>query len=348
MSEFPVNFLFMCRALELTESEHDVHADIIRHVLNEPGFDVNKLTQGRAALHVACCDRIRSHVGAQLLLSDERCNVNLQNYSESTALMMAVRLVEFEDDKHARIIRLLLAHPRIEVNKSETMGITALHVACDDGIQSHVGAQLLLSDERCDVNLSEYRDGVFPLMTAVRYVKSEDDKHAKIVRLLLAHPRINVNHKGGRNNETALHVACKNGIKSHAGAQLLLSHDRCDVNEHDDSGLTALMKVANMAQSKSDAYGQIMQILLQRPDIDINKLNPRYNSHALFYLLSELAHEFSSSSEELDVLKLLLNHGADPNVPAHLLARAVNFCSLDVCRELLQHGADPNSAFSNT
>ena len=58
--------------------------------------------------------------------------------------------------------------------------------------------------------------------------------------------------------------------------------------------------------------------------------------------------EFSSPSDELNGVKLFLSHGADPNVPAHLLAWAVNFCSLDICRELLQHGADPNSAFTST
>ena len=69
----------------------------------------------------------------------------------------------------------------------------------------------------------------------------------------------------------------------------------------------------------------------------------------LYYLRrARTRPEFSSPTEELDVVKLFLSHGADPNVPAHLLAWAVNFGSLDVCRELLLHGADPNSAFPHT
>ena len=47
-------------------------------------------------------------------------------------------------------------------------------MACGWGIKSHVGVQLLLSDERCDVNLLA-GDGYTALMMAVRQVVSEDD-----------------------------------------------------------------------------------------------------------------------------------------------------------------------------
>ena len=123
----------MCRALELIESEHDIYAGIIRLVLKTPGFDVNTLQQWgnewrhrRAALHAACGDTIRSHVGAQLLLSDERCDVNLRDGDGRTALMTAVRLVESENDKHAKIVRNLLAHPHAMVNKTREFSDTPL------------------------------------------------------------------------------------------------------------------------------------------------------------------------------------------------------------------------------
>ena len=90
----------LCRALESTESEHDEHADTIRRVLKTPGFDVNRLEQWgearwdhREALHVACDDDIRTHIGAQLLLSDERCDVNIPDNRSNTAMMFAVRRV---------------------------------------------------------------------------------------------------------------------------------------------------------------------------------------------------------------------------------------------------------------
>ena len=84
------------RALVSTRSEHDEHADIIRAKLNKPAFDVNELKvwydgwSAEAALHVSCGNDIRSHVGAQLLLNDERCDVNLQYNDGDTALMKTV------------------------------------------------------------------------------------------------------------------------------------------------------------------------------------------------------------------------------------------------------------------
>ena len=65
------------RALESTRSEHDEHADTIRAALNNPELDVNELRDwvdglpDKTVLHMACSVVIQSHVGAQLLLSDD-------------------------------------------------------------------------------------------------------------------------------------------------------------------------------------------------------------------------------------------------------------------------------------
>ena len=176
----------LVKAVKRVKSEHGGKANEIRHLLADERIDVNYRDQlGETALHAACGYNIRSDVGAQLLLNDERCDVNVQDDFGITALMTAVRLVESEDDKYAKIVRLLLAHPSIDVNKQNEEEETALHTACGFGTKSHIGAQLLLIDEKCDVNLKDRRHGNTALMTAVRWVESEDDKHAKIVRLLL-------------------------------------------------------------------------------------------------------------------------------------------------------------------
>ena len=180
---------------------------------------------------------------------------------------------------------------------------------------------------------------------------SEDDQHAKIARLLLAHPRIDVN-KQNRDGETALHKACEYGVIYHVGARLLLSDDRCDVNARDNDGNTPLMFLTRKdditADELTDDKITTIQSLLQH-GADFNHLN-KHNESALWLYLRRAGTrpEFSLPRNELDNVNLFLLYGADPNVPAHLLAWAVKFCSLDVCRELLQHGADPNSAFPNT
>ena len=266
---------------------------------------------------------------------------------DENKLSHALQSTRSEHDEHADTIRASLKSPDLDVNRLVkwcliTPTTTLLNVACGSGIQSHVGAQLLLSDERCDVNLQNGGDTA--LMKAATLVNSEDDKHAKIVRLLLAHPRIDVNRQNWY-GETALHKACAGFLRSSVGVQLLLTDERLDVNVPNERGDTVLMVMASICYSSA----LILKLLLQQDALYMNNLN-KLNQSALMIILRKVctAPEFSSPSDELDVIKLFLSHGADPNVPAHLLAWAVNFCSLDVCRELLQHGADPNSAFPNT
>ena len=84
------------KQLHLVESEHDEHAAEIRRLLDvqtiSPWAGCLQNVQAigawadrvwwndywpHSALHVACGPNIRSHIGAQLLLSDKRCDVNI-------------------------------------------------------------------------------------------------------------------------------------------------------------------------------------------------------------------------------------------------------------------------------
>ena len=119
-------------------------------------------------------------------------NVSESDVDDNTPLAEAVSRIRREGDKFYEIAKLLLSQPNIAVNQQNNKGKTALHAACGYGINSHVGAQLLLSDARCDVNVLNSDDNT-PLMTAVRKVTSHDDVHAKVVKLLLQHDSADIN-----------------------------------------------------------------------------------------------------------------------------------------------------------
>ena len=203
-------FKDLCRALELTESENDEHADTIREVLRKPEFNINmhgrwdrSMYYLRGALHVACGKKTRSHVGAQLLLSDERCDINIQDFVGRTALIETVTKVKHHDDKHAKIMRLLLDHPRIDVS-IEGWFCTALQEGCSTH-DAHVGVQLLLDDARCDVNLQNV-SGETPLMMAAGWAQSLDKKHGKTIQILLQNSNTYINSLNPRNNDSALAI----------------------------------------------------------------------------------------------------------------------------------------------
>ena len=100
------------KPLQLTESEHDEHAAEIRRLLDVQtiGSQFGRVWWNEcwphSALHEACGPNTQSHVGAQLLLSDERCDVNRLDNTGCAALTTCVRLVKSEDDKYATLRKI--------------------------------------------------------------------------------------------------------------------------------------------------------------------------------------------------------------------------------------------------
>ena len=116
-----------------------------------------------------------------------------------TPLMLAVR------DGHVEIVRVLLAHERVDVNQARTRdGGTALLWACHTG---HVEIiKLLLAHDGIDVNQAS-TSGVTPLFTACAEV------HVEAIKLLVAHEGIDVNQPRTDSGITPLYVACEKGCR---------------------------------------------------------------------------------------------------------------------------------------
>ena len=110
-----------------------------------------------------------------------------------TNVQHAIIAVKTEDDEHAATIRRWLDTPGVDINET-IFAWTApvLHAACDWGIKSSVGAQLLLSDERCDVNVQD-EDGEAALHIAAFRAQQLDDHHGLILKMLLSRSDTNAN-----------------------------------------------------------------------------------------------------------------------------------------------------------
>lgn len=121
-------------------------------------------------------------------------------------------------DAHMDVIRVLLQHPKINVNIAKHDGETPLHRAC-------------------------YRE------------------YTELVELLLASPDIDVNSRDN-NGETPLFYACISG--SHHIVKLLIERDDCVVNAQNEKGKTALWKVCD------SGYLKIVKLLVAHPKIQVN------------------------------------------------------------------------------
>ena len=104
-------------------------------------------------------------------------------------------------------------------------------------------------------------------MSVVRRIEEDDDKFLKAARLLLLQPRIEIN-KQNEFNATALHQACKNGVKSHIGAKILIKEAGCDVNMQDIRGQTPLMYAVKNIQIPNDEFFKIAEMILKHSETD--------------------------------------------------------------------------------
>ena len=97
-----------------------------------------------------------------------------------------LRNVKFIDDNCARVVKLLLNHVKLNINQTDQTGRSALHHAC---CESAPGAQLLVKDDRCDVNIKDVNGNTALMMVALS-TQSLNDKHGKILQLLMKIPAI--------------------------------------------------------------------------------------------------------------------------------------------------------------
>ena len=221
-------------AIALIEKGADVNAGRSRaeftplHVTETPeiaialikkGADVNAETKHGTPLHVAASPGIASIAGykhslSRMFLSSEKDAATFHPVAGKRSLEMA---------------KLLLKDKRIEVNKTDKQGRTALYIATL--FSNKRVLKLLLKDKRVDINKAD-RNGftIFHLATLT--------KNIEIIELLLKDKRVNPNLASKRNGKTALHLAAEGGELMIV--ELLLKDKRTEVNKTDKDGNTPL------------------------------------------------------------------------------------------------------------
>ena len=184
-------------------------------------------------------------------------------------------------DGLTEMVALLLADPRIDINRPINRGATPLFIASQNGYKDVVS--LLLADPRIDVNRAE-SSGVTPFFMACQ------SGHKEMVSQLLAHPGIEVN-KADRPVYTAFFMACQNGnddVVSLSGRQ----EGRCE--QATKGGSYSFFGC-------SSGHKVVVSLLLADPRIDVTKGN--INNASPFLIATQLGHH--------EIVSLLLD---DPRI----------------------------------
>ena len=171
----------------------------------------------------------------------------------------------------------LLCH-QVDLNQGYKYGQTPLYMAAMNNHGEVVEA--LLSDYRTDVNAAVNNDNAL-------FVSSEKG-YLKIVRLLLAHPDIDVNKINTRSRKTALIIASEQGHLEIV--RTLLHNPQTFVNEIDLYGKSAL-KMASLR-----GFLRVVKILLRCPKTDVSMQEAGYHG----YDIEQAMNLHSSILAEID------------------------------------------------
>ena len=235
---------------------------------------------------------------------------------------------------------LVDTHPQ-DVNARGGRHVTPLHAALDMG---HLNVAMLLLARGADIE-SPGSWGRTPLHLATYH------GYADVVSLLVDR---GVNPNGGIYDwETPLYLASKYGRRD--VTRLLLKHG-AKPNYQEFGGLTPLRAawreghIDNVrllldygadANSPDDRGKSPLHVVLQEDsDIDILLLDPPY------HIMDSLKPNPAFFEHRLDVVMLLLEHGADANYPDNHGRTPIHIALrrgfIDVAQLLLHHGADAN------
>ena len=192
----------------------------IPNTKGETAQDIPLNEDGDRLLHIACqwgdVDIIR------YLITDENCDVNIQNMCKNTPLHTAAK--HCQNDSVTQLLSCVKCDPNIQNTNGDTPLHTAVEHCQNDSITQ------LLSCAKCDPNIQN-TNGDTPLHTAVEHC--QNDSITQLLSCAKCDPNIQ-----NTNGDTPLHTAvehCQNDSITQ-----LLSCAKCDPNIQNTNGDTPL------------------------------------------------------------------------------------------------------------
>ncbi|KAH9186767.1 hypothetical protein AeNC1_011261 [Aphanomyces euteiches] len=207
---------------------------------------------------IAACSSAYCTNVVALLLAHPRIDVNKASHGYQNTALHMAALLGLDDT-----VLLLLDTPGIEINAKNNVGCTPLILACgrsDFRLHGHDPSVIVARL----LSIPELDVNAASLKGQTAIMEACQHGWASAVQLLLDHPNIDL-HLKDENGETALFKACARGQLDSLVA--LLGHHDINVNATDADGRTALLVAC---ETKTQAQVPLVANLLKHPQIDVN------------------------------------------------------------------------------
>ena len=340
---------------------YGIKRSIIKHLLKmkcstnipnkkgETAQDIPLNEDGDCLLHIACQWGDMDIV--TYLITDERCNLNIQNSLLNTPLHVACYGIKRSIIKH---LLKMKCSTNIPNKKGETAqdiplnedGDCLLHIACQWGDMDIV--TYLITDERCDLNIQNsllntplhvacygIKLDIIKLLLVMRCSTNIPNKKGEtaqdiplnedgdfllhiacqwsdvdIVRYLIIDERCNPNFHSSTSENTPLHIAARNG--QHSAISQLLLCKQCSPNAQNKEGDTPLHIAAR--RNKTVAISELLAHQHCNPNVQNNVGDTPLHSLVKSDVPLHNALVKNRQKRAATVSQLLAHQQCDPNV----------------------------------
>ena len=194
---------------------------------------------------------------------------------------------------YANIVKLLIELD-YNINAPDANGVTPLSLAC---LGNHVEVvKLLCKQSNINVNAKVNNRTYHPVPILIT---SYQRPHIviEIFKILLNHPKIDINAIDTFNNRTLLHYACGDGNTK--AVEMLCRHPNINVNAKDTLGITPIMEACKGPENQTRF--NIIERLCKHPNIDINAQDNT----------GKTALQRAFQLGQLNIMKILLDNKPD-------------------------------------
>lgn len=257
----------------------------------------------RNALHVAA--RRGCSLGLFQKILGKINNVNALDDHGETAMIISAHYGRTE------IAKVLIARSDIDVNVHGNGGFTALMIAVETDRTDIV--EMLIARPDIDVNVENPKYGH---KTALHYAVLTRYENPVMVNLLLSnHPEINVNARDTQ-GKTALHYAAKksNDEEQVSIVTTLIDNKNIDLNIIDSEGKTACDYLMARWHRDGNKYTDDIIKLFKEKMRPIDFVLSKYKSMSSQTNPEDFLRRALRMRDEWSA-KILLDNGADPNIP---------------------------------